>query len=219
MIPNRLNLLILFAFLQILILTFYGVVVEFIPKYRHHCKTVQARHCIDNHFDTLPPTPQYNFHYAFLGIGSMYCFFTDHSISSVMMVFLAGGFAMEWGFLNQGFFYQAFRAIDDYMKTDDRKESNRFNNMRVDTDTFKQIACPPAVAVLISYGAVLGRVNIPQLLVMVFFECMFFGLSYGLNFSRKLLNITQRPSYRQWRNYFNSYFCWLLFFWNGFNVQ
>lgn len=82
-----------------------------------------------------------------------------------MFTFLVASFCIQWGILCVGFFHCVFE--------------DHWNKLKLDI-TYLIEGDFAAGAVLISYGAVLGKVNSLQLLIMATFEVFFYALNVGL---------------------------------------
>eukprot|EP01135_Chromosphaera_perkinsii_P001661 Nk52_evm38s208 gene=Nk52_evmTU38s208 len=101
----------------------------------------------------------------FVGFGFLMTFLRKYGYSSVGFNFLVAAFVIQWAILNNGFWHQ--------IGADDGKA---MHNIYLDIDSLIT-ADFAAGAVLISMGAVLGKVSPLQLLVMAFFEVIFFAIN------------------------------------------
>ena len=103
----------------------------------------------------------------FVGFGFLMSFLAHAGFTATSHAFLVAVFALLWGILNRAFFARAINpaAVWSYAV--------------LNTDTLIGADCC-AGAVLISFGAVLGRITAPQLLVMAFFEVVFYSLNEAI---------------------------------------
>eukprot|EP01083_Nonionella_stella_P033600 91947_1 len=98
----------------------------------------------------------------FVGFGFLMVFLRKHGYSSIGFNFLAAVFTIQWSILVVGFFHSAF--------------DGHFEDIKLDVTTL--IAGDFAAgAVLISFGAVLGRVSAPQILTMALLEIVFYAVN------------------------------------------
>ena len=101
----------------------------------------------------------------FIGFGFLMTFLKYHGWSSVMFNMLISAWSLEWGILCVSFFHSVF---EDHWST-------------VELDiTYLVEGDFAAAAVLISFGAVLGKINSFQLLVMATIEVIFYAFNVGL---------------------------------------
>ena len=101
----------------------------------------------------------------FIGFGFLMTFTKYHSWTSVGFNFCVAAWSIQWGILCKKFADNIFH--DEWTKLD----------MSVTWLIEGDFA---AGAVLISFGAVLGKVNMLQLFVMAIFECFFYGLNAAM---------------------------------------
>ncbi|XP_044800174.2 ammonium transporter Rh type B isoform X4 [Bubalus bubalis] len=113
----------------------------------------------DNEFYFRYPSFQDVHAMIFLGFGFLMVFLQRYGFSSVGFTFLLAAFALQWSTLIQGFFH-SFRG--GYILVGMESMIN---------------ADFCAAAVLISFGAVLGKTGPVQLLLMALLEVVLFGLN------------------------------------------
>lgn len=101
----------------------------------------------------------------FIGFGFLMTFLKDYSFSSVGFNFLLAALALQYSILINGFFHNLFK--NSWHKIDLNIES-------LITGDFA------AGAVLISYGAVLGKASIDQLIWMLPLELIFYATNESL---------------------------------------
>ncbi|MCQ2965082.1 MAG: ammonium transporter [archaeon] len=118
---------------------------------------------------------------VFVGFGFLYTYLKDHSLSSVALNTILALFTFEFSTLAQGFFYHCFREVSSGEK--------RFQNIPINLETIIE-GDFGAATVLISYGAVMGKANLPQLFFMAFMESIFYSLNYRLGEVYKGLKVT-----------------------------
>lgn len=96
----------------------------------------------------------------FIGFGFLMTFLKSYSWSAVGFNMLLATYAIQWSIIVQAFFFHDSKIIMNYEAMFEAEFS--------------------AGAVLISFGAVLGRLNTVHLLVMCFLEIVFYKLNYWL---------------------------------------
>lgn len=101
----------------------------------------------------------------FIGFGFLMSFLKFHGWSSVMFNMLVSAWCIEWGILCVSFFHSVFEG--------------HWSKVELDI-TYLVEGDFAAGAVLISFGAVLGKINSFQLLVMGTIEVIFYSLNVGL---------------------------------------
>lgn len=101
----------------------------------------------------------------FIGFGFLMTFLKYHGWSSIMFNMLIAAWSLQWGILCVSFFHAVF--------------DNHWTTVELDI-TYLVEGDFAAGAVLISFGAVLGKINSFQLLVMATIECVFYGMNVGL---------------------------------------
>jgi ammonium transporter Rh len=99
----------------------------------------------------------------FIGFGYLMTFLRKYGYSAVGLTFLMGAFVMQWHILNEGFWHRVFEGtFNSYIEID------FMNFMRTDF-------C--AGAVLISFGALLGKASPTQMLFIMIFEVIFYNVN------------------------------------------
>eukprot|EP00118_Oscarella_pearsei_P018577 m.190935 g.190935 ORF g.190935 m.190935 type:complete len:504 (+) comp39439_c2_seq3:210-1721(+) len=99
----------------------------------------------------------------FIGFGFLMTFLKRHGFSSLGFNFLVGAFVIQWATLVNGFFAL---APDGFKK-----------DLEIDVTTLVE-ADFAAAAVMITFGAVLGKITAGQLIFIAFFEVIFYGISF-----------------------------------------
>jgi ammonium transporter Rh len=97
---------------------------------------------------------------VFVGFGFLFSWLKKHGLSSLALVLLMAVFALQWSLLVGGFGRKVFGS-DSTDTTDTNIKLNLLSFVKADY---------AAIAVLISFGAVMGKVTFQQLLVVCFFE-------------------------------------------------
>lgn len=100
----------------------------------------------------------------FIGFGFLMTFVHRYSWSAVGMNFLLSALAVQWSMLTIAFFKAAVKS--DWSKL-------QLDIVHLIDGDFA------AGAAMISFGAVLGKVSSTQLVVMVFFEMIIYGMNYA----------------------------------------
>jgi len=102
----------------------------------------------------------------FIGFGFLMTFLRKYGYSSVGLNFLVAAFVIQWHMLVGGFFHQAFAG-------------HGFHKIGINLSSllFADFA---AAAVLITFGALLGKVTPIQLLLLGFLEIIFFALNENI---------------------------------------
>ena len=125
-------------------------------------------------FDNTYPMFQDIHVMIFVGFGFLMVFLRHHQLSSVTYNFLIAAFSMQVGILFVGLWDNIF--LED---SDARFENKiKLNLVSLITGDFA------AAAVLISFGAVLGKLNTFQLIVMALCETFIFALNERLGVLR-----------------------------------
>jgi len=99
----------------------------------------------------------------FIGFGFLMTFLRKYGHSSVGINFLLAAFTIQWHLLCHGFFAQAFAG-------------NGFTKIGINLDSLLLADFASAV-ILISFGALLGKVSPVQMIVLAFFEVIWFNIS------------------------------------------
>ena len=102
----------------------------------------------------------------FIGFGYLMTFLRKYGHSSVGINFLVGAFIIQWHILCGGFFEQAFSDAP-------------FHKIQISLNSLL-LADFAAAVVLITFGALLGKVSPLQILVLGFFEMGFFAVNEQL---------------------------------------
>lgn len=111
----------------------------------------------------------------FIGFGYLMSFLRKFGYSAVGYTFLLGAFVMQWHILNEGFWHRVFAGeFSSYIEID----IGYF--MRTDF-------C--AGAVLISFGALLGKASPTQMLFIMIFEVIFFNINEQIGLLLKILDV------------------------------
>ncbi|XP_053133189.1 ammonium transporter Rh type B isoform X2 [Hemicordylus capensis] len=114
---------------------------------------------LQNHFDLRYPSFQDVHTMIFVGFGFLMTFLKRYGFGSVAFNFLIAAFAIQWSVLIQGFLHS-------------------FHNGKIHVGIESMISADfCAGAVLISFGAVLGKTSPVQLLLMAGFEVTLFGIN------------------------------------------
>lgn len=101
---------------------------------------------------------------VFIGFGFLMTFLHTYSWSAVGYNFLMSALAVQWTIIVQGFFRCAYTG----------------NWGSINLDIFSLITGNfGAAALMISFGAVLGKTSATQLIVMTIFEMAFYSMSEG----------------------------------------
>jgi len=100
---------------------------------------------------------------VFIGFGFLMTFLRKYGFSAVGYNFLLSAFVIQWAILVLGFWHQ----VDN---------GEAWHNIKLTIESLIT-ADFAAAAVLISYGAVLGKFSPLTLLYMAFFEIIFFGMN------------------------------------------
>ena len=104
---------------------------------------------------------------VYVGFGFLYTYLKNHTFSSVVINFICSAFTFQFSILTQAFFEICFEKESEW-------ENYRLKMKDMIEGDFG------AATFLISYGAVLGKVTYPQLIIMCFFESIFYALNYRL---------------------------------------
>ena len=102
----------------------------------------------------------------FIGFGYLMTFLRKYGHSSVGINFLVGAFIIQWHILCGGFFEQVFGDVP-------------FHKIQISLNSLL-LADFAAAVVLITFGALLGKVSPLQILVLGFFEMVFFAVNEQL---------------------------------------
>ena len=110
----------------------------------------------------------------FIGLGLLYCSLKDHQLSSISLVLFLGIISLEfslfWNYLWNNSFKKGHHET---------KYGTRFSKIKLDMEEITQIDFFGAT-VLVSLGAVIGKLTLGQYLVITLFETFFASLNYYL---------------------------------------
>ena len=104
----------------------------------------------------------------FIGFGFLMAFLMKNSFTTTGHSLLVAAFTVLWAMLNDGFWHQ---LLDSHHGSWTKVPINLDAMVKGDF---------AAGAVLISFGAIVGRASAPQLLVMAFFEVIFYSLNEAI---------------------------------------
>jgi len=155
----RLKELVFFSIMQVVCIILYGTCTTYGQDVTSSGNV--AKNTIQNYY----PMFQDVHVMIFIGFGFLMTFLKYHSWSSVMFNFFVATWAIEWGILNVAFFHSVF--------------GNHWSKVPLDV-TYLIEGDFAAGAVLISFGAVLGKVNSFQLLIMATIEIICYACNVGL---------------------------------------
>ena len=121
---------------------------------------------------------------VFVGFGFLMTFLRKYSYSAVGLTFLGGVLCLQWGILNVGFWNRVFgMAWNKINLTVAEYVSYLMLLMMMMVDSHERSLVNgdfAAAAMLISFGAVIGRVTPTQFLFMCIVEMVFYGLNNAL---------------------------------------
>eukprot|EP00118_Oscarella_pearsei_P018575 m.191028 g.191028 ORF g.191028 m.191028 type:complete len:495 (+) comp39439_c2_seq22:69-1553(+) len=165
---SRVTFAALLGAFQLLFLVLFGVFVEYGREPGGFAQTP-----VSNQSSTLrKPTRNYIDDYygvfqdvhvmIFVGFGFLMTFLKRYSFSSIGVNFLIAAFVIQWATLVNGFFSLAPDGFEKDLEID------------IQSLILSDFA---AGAVLITFGAVIGKVSPTQMLVIAFLEIIFYGLN------------------------------------------
>jgi len=132
----------------------------------------------------------------FIGFGYLMSFLRKFGYSAVGYTFLLGAFVMQWHILNEGFWHRVFKGeFTSYIEID----IGYF--MRTDF-------C--AGAVLISFGALLGKASPTQMLFIMIFEVAFFNINEQIGLLLKISDVGGTYVIHMFGAYFGLGCSWVL---------
>ena len=108
----------------------------------------------------------------FVGFGFLMTFLKRYSWSSFGFTFIFAAFAIQWGILVQGWFFETPSHVVDIASSNWRNLKSIHINIHSMMEA--EFSCG---TVLISFGAVLGVASPVQILVMILFEMVFYKVS------------------------------------------
>eukprot|EP00117_Sycon_ciliatum_P005122 scpid50210/ scgid9199/ Ammonium transporter Rh type B-B; Rhesus blood group family type B glycoprotein B len=159
---SRKKFSLLALFLQALFILLFGLFTEYkINEARPSATNDSEAAGFVNGVDALYPMFMDVHSMMFLGFGFLMAFLSRYGYSSIGLNFLLGAFILQWATLSLGFFHQ----YPDFNK-----------NIQIDL-TNLLTADFAAAAVMITFGAVLGKVSSTQLLVIGLMEIIFFSVN------------------------------------------
>ena len=172
---------------QIVLIVLFGVFVQYGPgpspvvagSAMYRAKTIEASREVAAaaHASFYAKYPFYqDIHVMiFIGFGYLMTFLRKFGYSAVGYTFLIGAFVMQWHILNEGFWHRVFGAdFSSYIEID----IGWF--MRTDF-------C--AGAVLISFGALLGKASPTQMLFITIFEVIFYNINEQIGYLLKISDV------------------------------
>lgn len=148
--------IIVFSTLEVITILFYGLFTTY------GTEVTATSSLADNSIQTFYPFYQDVHVMIFIGFGFLMTFLYKYSYSAVGYTFLVAAYCIQLSILINAFFHQAFAG--DFHEIDLNVES-------LITGDFA------AGAVLISFGAVLGKVTSTQLLTMAVLELIFYAVN------------------------------------------
>jgi ammonium transporter Rh len=132
----------------------------------------------------------------FIGFGYLMSFLRKYGYSAVGLTFLLGAFVMQWHILNEGFWQRVFEgAFTTYIEID----ISHF--MRSDF-------C--AGAVLISFGALLGKASPTQMLFIMILEVVFYNINEQIGHLLKISDVGGTYVIHMFGAYFGLGCSWVL---------
>nr|XP_008515035.1 PREDICTED: LOW QUALITY PROTEIN: ammonium transporter Rh type B [Equus przewalskii] len=120
----------------------------------------------DNEFYFRYPSFQDVHAMVFVGFGFLMAFLQRYGFSSLGFTFLLASFALQWSTLVQGFFH-SFHSGCIHVGVESM----------INADFCLGLYLSPSGAVLISFGAILGKTGPAQLLLMALLEVVLFGIN------------------------------------------
>jgi len=115
----------------------------------------------------------------FIGFGFLMTFLRKYGYSSVGLNFLVAAFVIQWHMLVGGFVHQAFEVLGGH---------GGFHKISINLETLL-LADFASAAVLITFGALLGKVSATQLLLIGFFEIIFFTINENIMLKIGILDV------------------------------
>ena len=118
----------------------------------------------------------------FVGFGFLMTFLRKYGHSSVGLNFLVAAFVLQWYLLCGGFFEQAFASAEELHGAD------RFHKIKLSLGSLL-LADFAAAAVLITFGALLGKVTPLQLLLVAFVEIVVFSVNENILYQLGIMDV------------------------------
>ena len=162
-------LVIVGVILELIVFVLYGIFVRFDELARMDDSHEFSQESF-NSFTLRYPILQDVHVMMFIGFGFLMTFLKHHSWSGVSINFIAAAVAIQFYILFHGFWNAV--AHNDWT-----------TNINISTDMFIR-ADYCAAAILISFGAVIGKINVAQMLVMVFIESFVYSLQEMLVYEK-----------------------------------
>lgn len=103
----------------------------------------------------------------FIGFGFLMTFIRSMQLSAIIFNWVASVFALQWAILSLGFWHQVIHDRDNITKID----------LKIDYLVAGDFG---AASAMITFGAVLGKINLQQLLFLVFWMMIFYGLNEAI---------------------------------------
>ncbi|XP_065191687.1 ammonium transporter Rh type A-like [Sycon ciliatum] len=146
---------------QAIMILLFGMFVDYAPGESKPLSntSLNAPDAAQNTVETFYPMWMDVHGMMFIGFGFLMAFLARYGYSSIGLNFLVGSFVLQWATLVLGFFHM---------------EGEYTTNIQL-TITNMLTADFAAAAVMITFGAVLGKVSALQLLVIAFFEILIFA--------------------------------------------
>jgi len=114
----------------------------------------------------------------FVGFGFLMTFLKKYGFSAVGYNFLVGAFTVQWGILVNGLIHGAFDSFPAKCPNIGNSNSSAMERFCIQLDLTSLITGDFAAgAVLITYGAVLGKTNPLQMLLVATFEILFYAVN------------------------------------------
>jgi len=148
--------------LQVLVIVFYGVFTEYGANVH---PAVQVQEDVANLVQGFYPFFQDVHVMVFVGFGYLMVFLKQHSWTSVAYNFFIAAFTIQITILISGFWHM---ALDE-----------DFEKIQLNLPSLI-IADFGAAAVLITFGAILGKCNLFQLLILACIEIIFYALNEAI---------------------------------------
>jgi len=160
--------------LEVLAIILFGILVEYAPDDVAPGPETGATNTLSTYYGLYQDVHVM----IFIGFGFLMTFMKKYSFTSVGLNFLLAAISIQYGMLINSMVHHCFGEDDNGNRRDAR---NLFDTVYLDVTTL--IAGDfAAAAVLISFGAVLGKASIKQLTLMVFLELVFYSISEAINF-------------------------------------
>ena len=110
----------------------------------------------------------------FIGLGLLYCALKDHQLSSISLVLFVGVVSLELSLFWNYLWNNSFKK-----KHHESRYDSKFSKIKLDMEEITQIDFFVAT-VLVSLGAVIGKLTLGQYLIIALFETFFASLNYYL---------------------------------------